>query len=369
MLKNLNYSLIRIAEILGVSRHTLYRRLQEFNIDTNKFTNTSEPELDQVVKEVRTEHPNTGEVILQGLLMHKNIKVPRERLRSAIHRVDHINTVSRQSSVINRRVYSAPHPNYVWHIDGNHKLIRWRLVIHAGVDGFSRCVVYINCANNNCAATVMDAFQVGVNEYGQPMHVRSDHGGENIDVWRHMLSTWDNPSCVITGSSTHNERVERMWRDVTRCVSSSYINLFSALETEGALDPINEVDIFCLHYIFIPRINKSLADFQGSWNHHPLSTEGNLSPLQLYTEGLAAVEPILSHDPSTSDSISSVPDSGEVVEVPSNRFISCHQLLINLQSSINPTSSCNDLGKEFYYNCIQKTGQHLQTVCNNCELV
>ena len=153
---------------------------------------------------MRTEHPNTGEVILQGLLAHKNIKVlPREKLRTAIHRVDHTNTVSRQSSVVNRTVYSAPCPNHVWDIDGNHKMIRWQLVIHAGVDGFSRCLVYIKCANNNCATTVMDAFQEGVDAYGQLVHVRSDHGGENIEVWRHMLTTWDYPSCVITG--THNE--------------------------------------------------------------------------------------------------------------------------------------------------------------------
>ena len=94
---------------------------------------------------------------------------------------------------------------------------------------------------------------------GQPMHVRSDHGGENIEVWRHMLTTWDDPSRVITGSSTHNERVERMWRDVTRCVSSSYINLFSEFESEGTLDLINETDMFCLHYVFIPCINKCFA--------------------------------------------------------------------------------------------------------------
>ena len=74
ILKSLNYSWTRITELLGVSRHTLYHQLQEFNIDTNKFTNISEPELDQVVKQVRTEHPNTGEVMLQGLLMHKNKK-------------------------------------------------------------------------------------------------------------------------------------------------------------------------------------------------------------------------------------------------------------------------------------------------------
>ena len=210
-------------------------------------------------------------------------------------------------------------------------MIHWRLVIHTGMDGFSRCLVYIKCANNNCATTGMDAFQEGVDVYGQPVHIHSDHGGENTEVWRHMLTTWDDPSCVITGSSTHNEQVERMWRDVTRCISSSCINLFTTLETKGALDPINEVEMFCLHYVVIPHLNKSLADFQGSWNHHSLSSEGNLSPLQLYTEGEAAVGAMSLDGPSTvASSTNSIPDSAEAVEVPSNRFLPCHQLLLDL---------------------------------------
>ena len=223
------------------------------------------------------------------LLLHKGIKVLRAKLRSAIHRVDHSNTVQRQSSIISRRVYTNPHPNAVWHIDGNHKMIRWRLVIHAGVDGFSRCITYTKCANNNSAMTVLDGFTEGMSVYGRPVCVRSDHGGENIEVWRSMLSMHNNnPSCVIAGSSVHNERIERMWRDVTRCVSNSFIMAFSNLETQNLLDPMNEVYIFYLHYIFIPRINKCLGDFQGSWNCHPLSTEGNLTPLQLFVEGFIA---------------------------------------------------------------------------------
>ena len=30
------------------------------------------------------------------------------------------------------------------HLDGNHKLISWRIVIHGGIDGFSRAVVSSN---------------------------------------------------------------------------------------------------------------------------------------------------------------------------------------------------------------------------------
>lgn len=147
----------------------------------------------------------------------------------------------------------------------------------------------MKCANNNCATTVKDAFLEGVSEFGTPAHVRSDHGGENVEVWRHMLSTYNDPSRVLTGKSTHNERIERLWRDVSRCVSSGFIDTFNALE-EGLLDPANEVDIFCLHYVFLPQLNKSLADFNGGWNCHPLSTEGSMSPLQLFAEGLCSSE-------------------------------------------------------------------------------
>ena len=66
--------------------------------------------------------------------------------------------------------------------------------------------------------------------------------------------------------------------------SKMFIDTFNSLEAEGALDPLNEVDMFCLHFVYIPRVNKCLADFQGSWNCHSLSTEGNMSPSQLFVE-------------------------------------------------------------------------------------
>ena len=45
-----------------------------------------------------------------------------------------------------RRVYSVEGPNSLWHIDGNHKLIRWKVVIHGGIDGHSRTIVFLKCA-------------------------------------------------------------------------------------------------------------------------------------------------------------------------------------------------------------------------------
>ena len=364
-LRALNYSWTKIGRILGISRKTLYRRLEKFGISHDDYTPLSSSELDEVVKSIKMDFPNDGEVMLQAHMLRLGYKVPRASLRASIHRVDHENTVARRSKTIKRRVYSVPHPNAIWHLDGNHKLIRYRLVIHAGVDGFSRTIVYIKCSDNNRAATALESFLSGVTTFGLPMCVRTDHGGENVDVWRHMLSaTGNNSSSVITGSSTHNERVERMWRDIRRSVTSTFSATFSSLETEGVLEPLNDTDMFCLHYVYLPRINQRLQEFQESWNRHSMSTEGNMSPYQMFTEGLNAME-------STSDEAQisgpeidlDIPDR---VEVPRNKFLPCGNLSSLIHASVNPVSACTDFGKTLYYQAIEIIGSHLSSGCTIC---
>ena len=65
------------------------------------------------------------------------------------------------------------------------------------------------------------------------------------------------------------------------------------MEQAGILDIDDAVDMFCLHYVFLPRVNHALAAFKDGWNCHPISTEGNLSPLQLWMSGLAGQQPDL----------------------------------------------------------------------------
>ena len=57
------------------------------------------------------------------------------------------------------------------------------------------------------------------------------------------------------------------------------------MEQNNLLDHLNEIHLWALHYIFIPRINKALHEFVSSWNNHPLRTAGHKSPLQLFTAG------------------------------------------------------------------------------------
>lgn len=58
------------------------------------------------------------------------------------------------------------------------------------------------------------------------------------------------------------------------------------MENEGLLDIGNDVHLFALRYVFKERINSSLKVLAEGWNHHLLSTEGNMSPAQLWVWGL-----------------------------------------------------------------------------------
>ena len=88
-----------------------------------------------------------------------------------------------------------------------------------------------------------------------------------------------------TGLSVHNQQIERLWKDVNLYVASYFSNLFYYMESLDILDRLDEVHLFALHYIYKPRINRALKLFATQWNSDPLSTEGNMTPYQLWAEG------------------------------------------------------------------------------------
>ena len=93
-----------------------------------------------------------------------------------------------------------------------HVIFRWRLVVHAGIDGYSRLIVYCRCSTDNYAATVLKLFMDAVETYGLPSRVRCDRGIENFDVGHYMLThplRGVGRSSIIAGRSVHNQRIER----------------------------------------------------------------------------------------------------------------------------------------------------------------
>ncbi|MED6234086.1 hypothetical protein ATANTOWER_021901 [Ataeniobius toweri] len=87
----------------------------------------------------------------------------------------------------------------------------------------------------------------------------------------------------ITGRSVHNQRIERMWRDVYEHLLDLFYQLFISFENQGALNPDTEIHLYALHRIFLLQIQRSLNTFRDAWNFHGLRTENNQSLLQLWT--------------------------------------------------------------------------------------
>lgn len=94
---------------------------------------------------------------------------------------------------------------------------------------------------------------------------------------------------VIVGKSTHNERIERLWRDVYDGVTGFYQDLFHHIESVNILNPDDDIHMFCLHTVFIPRINRHLQCWRKAWIKHPMRSEHKMSLEQLWTSGLQKI--------------------------------------------------------------------------------
>ncbi|CAG2220793.1 unnamed protein product [Mytilus edulis] len=147
-----------IAKLLLVSERTIYRRMAQFGLSKQGFSEIDDGDLERVVSETIKDFPMCGEQMLRQLLRTKGLKIQRWRLRDCIHEIDSSGVRARKAGRLHRRTYNVMAPNHLWHIDTNHKLIRWRFVIIGGIDGFSRMIMFLSCNDNNTSKTVLESF-------------------------------------------------------------------------------------------------------------------------------------------------------------------------------------------------------------------
>ena len=180
-------------------------------------------------------------------------------------------------------------------------LIRWGIVIHGFIDGYSRLVTGLRASNNNSASTVLQLFLDACGVYGVPSRLRGDHGSENLLVaawieefrgtlrgsyiWGRLVIFFNKVLFLSSISrSVHNVQIERLWVDVTAQVGAIWANHFTRLEMNFGLNINNPNHIWLLQHLFLPTINSVLSFFAQSWNEHKIEIRGgpNRSPLDLF---------------------------------------------------------------------------------------
>lgn len=93
---------------------------------------------------------------------------------------------------------------------------------------------------------------------------------------------------MLLEEEVHTIRGLKDWVDLWRGGSNVYCDLFHFLESEGIVDVDNEMHMWALQYVYIPRINKDLTNFKHQWNNHGLRTERHQSPLQIFVRDCLA---------------------------------------------------------------------------------
>nr|XP_055057106.1 uncharacterized protein LOC129441470 isoform X2 [Misgurnus anguillicaudatus] len=316
-----------IASLLGVSERTVHRRLAEFNLSVRSlYSSLTDSELDTLVSSIKFRMPNSGYRIVKGALKSEGHKVQYERVRASLHRVDTLGVLSRMTELgcVVRRRYSVPGPKSLMHIDTNHKLIRYNIVLFGGVDGFSRKIMYLGAATNNTALTALTFFQESVERYGFPL------------------------------------RIERLWRDVWTAVTSVYYNVLHYLEEDNYLNIADQTHLFCCHYTFLPRLQDDLNFFRDGWDNHPLRTEHNMSPNQLWELGQFHY-PV--DDPPNEEEMNIAeidwessglpPDENVGVNVPTVQCPLTPEQLTALKETVDPRSPSQSYGIDIYMAAVQ----------------
>ena len=99
--------------------------MTEYGLSVNALYSTiGDQELDYLAGQIKQDFPNCGYRMMQGHLLRQGHRIPHARIRDCLHRIYAEGVTIRWASTVQRRKYTVSSPQSLWHINGNHRLIR-----------------------------------------------------------------------------------------------------------------------------------------------------------------------------------------------------------------------------------------------------
>ena len=93
---------------LSVSERTLRRWRYQFGLMTSDYTNLTNGQIDEHVRDILQSTPRVGLSLLRGALRARGLNVQRERVRESINRVDPLSRTIHHTEFITRRTMCGP---------------------------------------------------------------------------------------------------------------------------------------------------------------------------------------------------------------------------------------------------------------------
>ncbi|POR31425.1 Uncharacterized protein TPAR_08364 [Tolypocladium paradoxum] len=155
----------------------------------------------------------------------------------------------RMTSWYNRRAgWTTPGPDFIWSLDGYDKLKKWGIEIYAGIDAYSRMIVWFYVGvSSGTQRSILGQYINVLEERGKmPLIVRTDHGRETFmaagahyvlsqgriivqDGIRQDVQLRD---CWVFGKSTKNEKIESWWLRLSKGRSRFWRNFAEPIDEE-----------------------------------------------------------------------------------------------------------------------------------------
>lgn len=283
------WSVQEIARLCQVSRPTIYSDFEALGLEN--FSSISDAQLKVVIHEImKSSYPCMGRRFLNGALVSRGLRIQRCRILRMKRELPHLFGRPRR---IRRLKYNVnPGPYWCLHMDQSEHMVGFYIYVLTAIDGFCRYAPYHQVVTDLKGSTHSKFFAnyLASNKI-LPAHVCVD-GTSCWNGVRHVMDIcyrnqppvtpvtieYDNHDDVQilihrfqVVSSVHNTAVEIHWRWINH-IADEYLDCFFLLEAQQLLHGgrhADMLDIYCLHYVFLPYIKADLADFYATLEYRP----------------------------------------------------------------------------------------------------